>query len=102
MARREGARNWLLGHPQFEFAQSNSFVKLIAPLPTGLSRSNYFGTKGRLQGAIAQRIGRFELAIAEPYSSMKSERFRWNCSPNSPGLQSAFTWGAHHPHHGAR
>ena len=44
--------------------RSNSFVKLnCAAIPTGLLESDLFGhEKGAFTGAIAQRIGRFELA----------------------------------------
>jgi formate hydrogenlyase transcriptional activator len=44
--------------------QSNSFVKLnCAAIPTGLLESEMFGhERGAFTGAIAQRVGRFELA----------------------------------------
>jgi len=44
--------------------RSNPFVKLnCAAIPTGLLESEFFGhEKGAFTGAIAQRIGRFELA----------------------------------------
>jgi len=46
------------------FRRSNAFVKLnCATIPTGLLESELFGhEKGAFTGAIAQRIGRFELA----------------------------------------
>jgi formate hydrogenlyase transcriptional activator len=58
---------------------SNAFVKLnCATIPTGLLESELFGhEKGAFTGAIAQRIGRFELANRGTVFWMKLARSRW-------------------------
>jgi len=52
---------------------SKPFVKLnCAAIPTGLLESELFGhEKGAFTGAIAQRIGRFEVADVAPFSWTK-------------------------------
>ena len=79
---------------------SNAFVKLnCAAIPTGLLESELFGhEKGAFTGAIAQRIGRFELADREPYSWMKLARCRWTFKRSFYGScksESSSDWGAH-------
>jgi formate hydrogenlyase transcriptional activator len=64
--------------------RTKPFVKLnCAAIPTGLLESELFGhEKGAFTGAIAQRIGRFEVPMAAPFSWMRSARFLSNCKPN--------------------
>ena len=61
------------------------FVRVdCASIPAGLLESELFGhEKGAFTGAIAQQIGRFELAIAALSSSTKLEISPSNCSPSS-------------------
>ena len=60
---------------------SNAFVKLnCAAIPTGLLESELFGhEKGAFTGAIAQRIGRFELADRGSVSLDGIGRYRSTC-----------------------
>jgi formate hydrogenlyase transcriptional activator len=48
-----------------------TLVKILRSHPTGLLESELFGQEGAFTGAIAQRIGRFELAIVEHSSWLK-------------------------------
>jgi hypothetical protein len=61
-----------------------SFVKLnCAAIPLDLLESELFGhERGAFTGAIAQRIGRFELADQARSSWTRWATFRWHCSRN--------------------
>jgi len=67
--------------------RGHAFVKCnCAAIPTGLLESELFGhEKGAFTGAVAQRIGRFELAHRGRSFSTKSARRRSNCSPSCSG-----------------
>ena len=67
--------------------KSNAFVKLnCAAIPTGLLESELFGhEKGAFTGAIAQRIGRFELAHRGTVFLDEIGEIPWSCSPSCCG-----------------
>ena len=71
--------------------RERTFVKLnCAAIPTGLLESELFGhEKGAFTGAIATKIGRFELADRERCSSTKWEKFPGASGQTPPGTPGA-------------
>jgi transcriptional regulator with GAF, ATPase, and Fis domain len=75
------------------------FVKAnCAAIPFDLLESELFGhERGAFTGAIAQKIGRFEMADTGSLFPTKSGTYLWRCSRSSSGLcknRSSSDWGA--------
>jgi transcriptional regulator of aromatic amino acid metabolism len=67
--------------------KDGSFIKLnCGGIPTELLESDFCGhEKGAFTGAISAKIGRLELADQGTLFWMRSETFRWSCSPSYCG-----------------